>query len=232
MRRDPLDPLPYTAEMPSLMSATGRVDVHSIVAHYLADNRIQGAYLEFGVGQGRSAVSAVRAYSRNNVCDQFHLFDSFVGLPAPTGLDISSRQFQEGGFAYSESQVRDFLIDHDTWVSDRISMHGGWFSDTVPDWAIQAATDGLLPAVVHMDMDLHDSCTTVLNAIAPLLRTGIVMLFDDWNCFAASNRLGERRAVRDWLESNRNVALNAWFPYGWHGQAFFCEVYGNGGDER
>jgi O-methyltransferase len=224
MRKDSLDPLPYTAEMPSLMSAAGRVDVHSVVAHYLMDNRLHGAYLEFGVGRGRSAVSALRAYSRSDVCQEFHLFDSFAGLPALKGADVVSRQFQEGSFAFTEQQVRDFLVEHGVWDQDRISLHSGWFENTVASWVARVAPEGLQPAVVHMDMDLRDSCATVLDAITPLLRTGVVMLFDDWNCFSASNQLGERRAVREWLARTPEIALNAWFPYGWHGQVFFCDV--------
>lgn len=224
MRRDDLDPLPYTSEMPSLMSATGRIDAHSVIAHFLTDNKIMGAYLEFGVGHGRSAVAALRAYQRTRVCNIFHLFDSFEGLPQPEGVDSSSRQFHARDYAFSKEQVRDFLLQHDVWNESNIVLHKGWFETTVPAWTEQAIASGLNVAVVHMDMDYYSSCLTVLKSIGPLLHTGTVILFDDWNCFSASNNAGERRAVRDWLAMNPGIHLNPWFAYGWHGQVFFCDV--------
>jgi hypothetical protein len=33
------------------MSVWGRVDIHTIVGKFLEDNKILGAYLEFGVGK-------------------------------------------------------------------------------------------------------------------------------------------------------------------------------------
>lgn len=224
MRQDLLDPLPYTAQIPSLMSATGRVDAHTIVAHYLMDNKLNGAYLEFGVGQGRSAVAAIRAYSRANVVNQFYLFDSFCGLPKLTGIDCSSAQFKEGDYSYSYADVKNFLIHHDVWNKDQISMHAGWFENSLPEWLHQTCNQNILISVLHLDMDLYESCITVLNAVKQLLQTGTILMFDDWNCFNASNNAGERRATLEWLENNPDIKLDPWFPYGWHGQTFFCQL--------
>lgn len=224
MRQDPLDPLPYTADIPSLMSGNGRVDAHSIVAHYLMDNKMKGAYLEFGVGMGRSAVAALRAYSRVNVVDQFHLFDSFCGLPKLAGVDSSSAQFKEGDYSYGAGDVRKFLEDHRVWDPTRVNFHRGWFQDTVELFAVTAQSDDLAISVIHLDMDLYESCLTVLSAIRRLLKTGVVLMFDDWNCFSASNEAGERKATKEWLRSNPDIRLDPWFSYGWHGQSFFCQV--------
>jgi len=51
-RIDDLDPLHYTDEMPSLMSAWGRVDVHTVVAKFLADNKVTGHILSLALGKG------------------------------------------------------------------------------------------------------------------------------------------------------------------------------------
>lgn len=221
MRKDALDPLCYTDQIPSLMSASGRVDAHSIVAHYLMDNRITGAYLEFGVGQGRSAVAAVRAHSRANTITQFHLFDSFCGLPKLIGVDSLSKQFNEGDYSFNDVDVKKFLVDHSVWDQERIFLHPGWFQNTVEKWV---ATNNVAISVIHLDMDLYESCLTVLSAVKRLLRTGVVLMFDDWNCFNASNLAGERKATMEWLQCNPDVRLEPWFPYGWHGQSFFCQV--------
>lgn len=222
MRSDELDPLPYDASIPSLMGASGRVDVHSIVAKFLSDSAIRGAYLEFGVGAGRSAVSALRAYSRAAVCDRFVLFDSFQGLPALTGVDANSKQFFRGQFAHSKAEVEAFIRRHKDVAHVEIEYVEGWFKEEVHKWL---SMNRVAAVVVHVDLDLHESCAQVLDAIAACLQPGTVMLFDDWNAHSAQSNCGERRAVRNWIAAHGDrLALHDWFSYGWHGRAFIVDV--------
>lgn len=222
MRQDPLDPLPYTAEIPSLMGASGRVDVHALAAKFLSDSRLSGPYLEFGVGKGRSAVSALRAYSRERVCADFVLCDSFQGLPPLEGPDVGSVQFNPGDYAFGQEQVAAFLHEHGADALGRVQFVPGWFGPDTAD-AVARALAGQSPAVVHIDVDLYESCRWALLAVTPWLRPGTVMLFDDWNCFNASNRLGERRATAQWLEQHPDFSLNEFTSYGWHGRAFIFD---------
>lgn len=216
MRRDDLDPLPYTAELPSLLGASGRVDAHAVVAHYLKDNHLAGAYLEFGVGRGRSAVAAIRAHRRAGTCGKWVLFDSFAGLPGQSGRD-EGPQFAPGDYAFSQEQVVQFLQAHDAW-DPAIEVVPGWFKDSLPAWSGRPA------AVVHVDVDYAESAQLVLQAVTPVLQVGAVVMFDDWNCYGASRFRGERWAVDQWLRSNGRWTLHPWFPYGWHGQTFFVDT--------
>jgi hypothetical protein len=216
-----LDPLPYTAEMPSLLGASGRVDAHAVVAHYLGDNRLSGAYLEFGVGQGRSAVAAVRAHRRAGTCSRWVLFDSFAGLPPPSRRDQGS-QFAAGDYAFSRDQVVQFLQSHDAWDDGAIEIVHGLFEDTLAAWTRRAT--GIAAAVVHVDVDYAESARVVLEAVTPLLQVGTVVMFDDWNCYGASRHRGERWAADQWLRWNGRWTLHPWFPYGWHGQTFFVDT--------
>ena len=220
LRSDELDPLPYSAEMPSLMSAWGRVDIHSIAAKFLSDNRVRGAYLEFGVGAGRSAVTAIRAYTRADICDQFVLFDSFSGLPTPSGVDENSLQFKAGDYSHSRIEVIDFL-SHYGVNAINVDFVEGWFENSLKKWFSQH--QNIFAAVVHVDVDLYESCTHVLKNIVPAIHSGSIMLFDDWNCFKASSLHGEKRAVREWCILNPDVILHPFCSYGWHGQAFIVE---------
>lgn len=219
MRSDELDPLPYTEGYPSLMSVSGRVDVHSLAAKFLADSRITGAYLEFGVGKGRSAISALRAYTRERVCNRYILCDSFEGLPELSGVDSDSRQFQKGDYAFSQEAVGGFFQAYGVSGLAPVEFLKGWFGADTKSRVQEALGDDEL-AVVHVDVDLYESCRWVLEAVSDRLRPGVVMLFDDWNCFNASNRFGERRATIEWLEANPGFALNELTSYGWHGRAF------------
>lgn len=219
MRNDELDPLPYTEGYPSLLSVSGRVDVHSLAAKFLADSKLSGVYLEFGVGKGRSAVSALRAYTREQVCDRYILCDSFEGLPELSGVDSDSRQFQKGDYAFSQESVEAFFQAYRVSALAPVEFLKGWFGADTRD-RIHKVLGGDQLAVVHVDVDLYESCRWVLEAISDHLRPGVVMLFDDWNCFNASNRFGERRATHEWLVANPGFELNELTSYGWHGRAF------------
>lgn len=224
MRRDELDPLPYHVEWPSLRSATGRVDIHSLAAFWVRESKLRGHYLEFGVGAGRSAVAAIRAHRRDNPesVPRFYLFDSFEGLPELQGPDAGSNQFEKGQFAFSVDAVADKLRQHA--VDDaEIVLVPGYFEASLATFD-QRTFEGLGAAVVHVDVDLYGSACTVLRWITPLLQHGTIILFDDWNAFAARDSHGERAAVRLWLEENPHVRLESYAKYGWHGEAFLVHL--------
>lgn len=224
-RADNLDPLPYSAEWPSLRSAFGRVDIHSLAAFWVRETKVSGAYLEFGVGRGRSAVAAIRANLRDNpgTVGPFVLFDSFRGLPKLESLDIGSRQFQPGDFAFSVEEVRGFLDQHRIPREAPVVMVPGWFEESLATF--DAAAHGVQrAAIVHIDVDLYASCVTVLDFVRPLLQGGTILLMDDWNAFAASDRHGERAAMREWLARHPDLRLHDYARYGWHGQAFIVEM--------
>jgi hypothetical protein len=220
-RRDELDPLPYEAAWPDLRCITGRVDIHSLVAFFVRESRSRGHYLEFGVGEGRSAVAALRAHGRYNPegIEQFFLFDSFEGLPVLEGPDEGSPVFEQGQFAFTQEQVRGKLERYGVWNPERVHLVPGFFDQSLP--AFDAGRLGTIGAsVVHVDVDLYTSARTVLDWVGPQLRQGTLMLFDDWNAFDASWQHGERRAVREWLELHPEVNLESWARYGFHGEVF------------
>ncbi len=222
-RIDELDPLPYTAEMPSLMSAWGRVDIHSIIAKFLQDNLITGAYVECGVASGRSAISAIRAYCRANVCKNFVLCDSFDGLPNLEGQDIESEQFFSGQFKFAQDLVEKKLEQYGVYTfNPEIDFVAGWFNESLPIFTRN--NPNIKIAVLHVDVDLHKSCLDVLNNFTSMLQTGAVILFDDWNCFKASNQHGERLAASEWLKKNPAITFNHYCSYGWHGAAFIVQI--------
>lgn len=224
-RKDPLDPLPMTCEWPSLRCHTGRVDIHSLAAFFVRESKLKGAYFEFGVVSGRSAIAAIRANRRENpqTVSPFLLFDSFQGLPKLTGPDSDSMQFKPGDYAFSVEQVIANLQQHGVYNEATVHLVPGWFDQSLP--AFPAADLGVTQvAIVHLDMDLYSSCVTVLDFIEPFLQVGTVMLFDDWNAFSASNHKGERAATAQWLKRNPQWQLNDYAAYGWHGRVFIVDA--------
>jgi O-methyltransferase len=220
-RKDELDPLPYTEEWPSLRSAFGRVDIHSLAAFWVSANKISGPYLEFGVASGRSAISAIRANTRYNreTVKNYFLFDSFEGLPKLEGVDKDSNQFKQGEFAFSEAEVIAKLKSHNVHDDSSVHMIKGYFKESLKKFDLN--TYGYKKAaIVHIDVDLYESCREVLNHITPYVQIGMIILFDDWNAFQASESKGERRAAFEWLRKNARIKMTEYAKYGWHGAAF------------
>jgi O-methyltransferase len=142
---------------------TPRFDTRYQLYEHLAgpianDGRV--LYLEFGVSAGTSLRRWLRLLPGPGAA--FHGFDSFEGLPEPW-------QGREVG-AFSTHGVLPELDD------DRVTLHPGWFSDTLPgfDWPDH---DQL---VVHLDVDLYSSTTTILDAIEGHLRPGSLLVFDEF----------------------------------------------------
>ncbi len=115
-----------------------------------------GAILEFGVASGRTIRHIAGITGR-----EIHGFDSFEGLPESwrTG-------FAQGAFA----QVLPDVPDH-------VSLHKGWFSDTLPPY-LQTTNERV--ALLHIDCDLYSSTAFVLNALAGRIGAGTVIVFDEY----------------------------------------------------
>jgi len=211
-------------EWPSLRGTTGRVDIHTLAAFFVRESKLAGAYLEFGVASGRSAIAAIRANRRDNpgAVSPFVLFDSYAGLPALSGPDEGSAQFREGDYAFSVDQVLANLERHGVYDEATVHLVPGWFEASLP--VFPAAQLGVAKAaIVHIDVDLYSSCATVLEFIVPFLQVGTVMLFDDWNAFSASQHRGERAATAQWLRRHPQWALHDYAAYGWHGRVFVVD---------
>lgn len=223
-RIDELDPLPYTEEWPSLRSAWGRVDIHSLAAFWVQESRLRGHYMEFGVGAGRSAVAAIRANRRlaTPCIDRYFLFDSFSGLPALVGPDRGSAQFAEGDYAFTVEQVAAKLQAHGVTDGADVVLVPGYFEESLAAFDPAELRGGPV-AIVHIDVDLYTSAAAALAFVTPYVQPGAIFLFDDWNCFAAQNDKGERRAAREWVQRQPGFRLESYARYGWHGEAFILD---------
>src|SRR5262245_31834692 len=57
--------------------------------NYVAENRLDGAFVECGVWRGGSMMVAMLALlERGDTSREFHLFDTFEGMTPPTDRDI------------------------------------------------------------------------------------------------------------------------------------------------
>jgi hypothetical protein len=136
---------------------------------------VEPLYLEFGVYQGRT----LRWWTEHvaTAAARFVGFDSFEGLP-------------EDWIGHARKGT--FHVDHSPDFADpRVSLVPGWFEDTLARWE-PPAHDQL---VVNLDCDLYSSTTCVLRWLAPHLRPGSLIYFDD-----LLDRNNQLRALWEWVD--------------------------------
>jgi predicted O-methyltransferase YrrM len=116
-----------------------------------------GLHLEFGVFQGESV---------NHIADLrpdliVHGFDSFEGIPEP----------------FHFAKAGTFAVDGLPRVRQNVRLIKGWFEDTLPQFLREQSAPC---SFIHVDCDLYSSTRTVLTALAPRIRPGTVILFDEF----------------------------------------------------
>lgn len=119
-------------------------------------------YLEFGVASG----SSFRWWVEHNTNPQsrFHGFDTFEGLPEAWG------PFKAGDMSTGskEPDIKD----------DRVTFYKGLFQQTLPGFIARYNSSNR--KVIHMDADLYSSTLFTLTSLAPLLKKGDIILFDEY----------------------------------------------------
>ncbi len=180
---------------------------------------LEGDYFEFGLYRGSNFSAAQRLAARYGLAPEmrFFGFDSFQGLPEPAGVDIAG-EFRKGDYACSRAEVTAKL--HSRGVDwERVHLVEGWYEESLTP-TLKSALDPSKVGVALVDCDLYESTVPVLRFLASLLQEGSILLFDDWNCFDRSDQKGERRAFREFLIENPQLAAERWLTFGRRGQAF------------
>jgi hypothetical protein len=132
-------------------------------------------YLEFGVYRGDS----LHLWSKLllNPKSSLHGFDSFEGLP-------------EDWNAFGPKGTFDLKGSPPEFKDARITLHQGWFSNTLPKFTLPEH-DRL---VLHLDSDLYSSTKLVLDTFRRSILPGAILIFDEF-----SDRMHELRAFDEFL---------------------------------
>jgi hypothetical protein len=142
--------------MPDAMIRRDAFDVLSYASTHVA---VDGLVAEFGVRTG----STINHLARRNRKKVIHGFDSFEGLPeAWTGWTMPAGAFRGEGIPTVEPNVE---------------LHVGWFDETLPVF-LAAHPDPV--ALIHIDSDIYSSARTVLQALAPRMQPGSVIVFNEY----------------------------------------------------
>lgn len=129
---------------------------HDTLRHALASAPTGGLALEFGVATGTTLRIIAHARGGRDV----HGFDSFDGLPLTWRTGFRSGAF---GCAAPEVPGAELVV--------------GLFEETLPDFL--ARHPGPVD-LLHLDADLYSSTACVLKHVGPRLRSGSVVVFDEY----------------------------------------------------
>jgi len=138
-----------------------------------------------GVGSGLMCAVLDGTYAQGS----YHFgFDSFEGLPAPTGEDHDSdgkTVWAEGGLTMPEEYAAAVLANFDF-----CRLIKGWIPQTLTTAAEHRFR------FVHFDLDLYQSSLDALEFFYPRMVPRGVMLFDDYGLCSCP---GARRAVDEFF---------------------------------
>lgn len=178
------------------MIGTPPAEAYAIVQALAQCREISGDVCEFGVCEGEtSALIASEILSTRKV---LHLFDSFCGLPQPTGKDhlkddifsLGSMAAYAGKMACPEDVVQARLAAI-AFPSERSVIHKGFVEQVLGE-------DKNLPAQVscaYIDLDFYEPIKTALQFLHERTPIGAVIIVDDYDFFST----GAKTAVDEFL---------------------------------
>lgn len=195
------------------------------VAGFVDDCGIEGDYLEFGCAGGSSLIDmfdSMRPYPRHRAT-RFFVFDSFEGLPEPTGQDADAlRRYERGDYACNLDQykrnVRQKGVD-----LQRVQLIPGWYDKTLND-QLQRELPVKKASIVLIDCDLYESTVPVLNFITPYIQNGTVLIFDDWYSYKGRLDHGEAKAFEEWLDAHPSIQATEYHKAGRTMMSFIMRV--------
>lgn len=148
-----------------------------------------GAIVEFGCYVGTTSLFIRRLLDAYKSTAEFHVYDSFVGLPAKTREDESPLgvQFVEGELFATK---RQFYENFKKAGLTAPIVHKAWFHDVSPD----DVPDNVF--FVFLDGDYYESIKDSLRVTVPHLKQQATIVVDD---YANEALPGAARATDEWL---------------------------------
>jgi O-methyltransferase len=161
-----------------------RKRLYVLYALALAAIHLHGDFWECGVYKGGTARMLAEFLSPPARPDlKLHLFDTFSGMPeTDKKLDIH----QKGDFSDTNLEEVRRVVGN----PERVEFHSGW----IPDTFCELSNSQI--ALAHVDVDIYRSIWDCCEFIYPRLKTGGVMIFDDYGFPTCP---GARKAVDEFF---------------------------------
>ncbi len=174
---------------PLISGQISREQLHIILGElsHALDGNPEGAVVEFGCYAGTTSLFIRRLLDEREDDREFHVYDSFEGLPAKSAEDESpvGTQFRAGELAVSKKQ---FVHEFQKANLKPPIIHKGWFSDLAAD-DVPAQI-----AFAFLDGDFYESIHSSLQLVVPRLAEHATIIIDD---YAREALPGATRAVQN-----------------------------------
>ncbi|MEX2127608.1 MAG: TylF/MycF/NovP-related O-methyltransferase [Xanthobacteraceae bacterium] len=163
---------------------------------YIVRNQLPGDIVECGVWRGGSMMMAALSllHFGDKAGRRLFLFDTFEGMPAPTGADykFDGMQADEKWQSLQRGEgsewnnvpieiVRDAMASTN-YPEDKIVLVKGRVEDTLPIHGLDQI------ALLRLDTDFYASTKQELTHLYPRLVPGGVLIVDDFGTWAGSHR--------------------------------------------
>ncbi len=157
-----------------------------------------GNVVEFGCYVGTTSLFIRRLLDIYNFIGEFHVYDSFTGLPEKTDPDIGAvgTQFKAGELNAS----RKILMQNFKKASLKPPViHKGWFAD----FMTSSSPENICFA--FFDGDFYESIRDSFRVCSGRFQGKATIIVDD---YANEALPGVAKAVDEWLQTNRDVVAN------------------------
>lgn len=211
----------------ALMREDARTDTFVRALEFVNFEKVDGDVVECGVFGGLSLAVLAKAatFDPKGMRRRIVGFDTFDGLPpsqerhARWVAGDCARTHSWHPLAGPGERVSADLtrrLFRACGLSEPLLYEGPFDRTMTP--AIREAHPAI--ALMHLDCDLYESTRDALDAAAPALQDGTLLLFDDWFHFRAHPRMGEARAFHEFLERH-----GEWQAQHWRSYATFCNAF-------
>lgn len=188
----------------------------------LTVNGITGDYVEFGSWGGNT----LRIGYENLGAGGRHLwaFDSFGGLPEPADPRDVHPGWRSGGEGQGGVEAFRLMCDDHGVPRDAYTTVEGYYEDTLPPLGAEGGPVDI--ALVYLDCNMYSSTVAALTFLAPRLKHGMVIGFDDYWCWSPTDVSGERSAFAEFSAANPQWNFVRFKDVGWGGLSFVVEHAG------
>ena len=183
-------------------------------------NGIDGDYVEFGSHGGMTFSLAYEQIRQRKIGRHMWAFDSFAGLPEGKAPADDHPKWKKGRLA---TDVESFhrLCRRRCIPREAYTTVEGFYEQTLG--AMGADKGPVNIALAYIDCDMYSSTKTVLEFLAPRLKHGMILAFDDYFCWSSEHISGERRAVLEASDFGSKWNLLRYRDYGWASTSFIVE---------
>jgi len=169
-----------------------------LLAHYeiykLIQN-IKGDIVECGVFKGASLmrfINFIQIFEQKEVYKRqvygFDVFDMFPG----TAYENDQKELESfisetgGGISIAKEDLDTHILQKGF---DAFELIKGDIAETVPSFVKSHSSAQI--ALLNIDTDIYEPCKVILQNLAPLVVSGGIIIFDDYNVFEGETKLAD-----------------------------------------